>query len=69
MFAITIGVCVAYFGVCLSGNFWNLAGRIFEFLSGVVNIGTATVNTFRLIGMGGILIGLFWIVTALSEIL
>lgn len=51
------------------GNFWNLANRMFERASSRVNIGTATVNTFRLGGVVVICIGIFWIATALSEIL
>lgn len=67
MFAISVGVLVLIFGTCLLGNFWSLASRIFASVSDFVNPGSATVNTFRAIGAGMILIGFFWIATALTE--
>ncbi|MFJ2899963.1 hypothetical protein ACIO87_34485 [Streptomyces sp. NPDC087218] len=69
MFAFFVGVSVLVFGVCLSGNFWNLADRIFDYYSSRIVMGASTVGTFRLMGGGAVLIGLFWIATALSEIL
>ncbi len=50
------------------GNFWNLAGRMFEHAATSVNPGTATVKTVRLGGLVIMAIGIFWIATALSEI-
>lgn len=68
MFAVAVGALISFVGVSMVGNFWNLAGRMFEHAATSVNPGTATVNTFRLAGLVVMAIGIFWIATALSEI-
>ncbi|MEU2670100.1 hypothetical protein ABZ622_14740 [Streptomyces sp. NPDC007164] len=69
MLAITVGVIIAGYGVCLSANLWNLADRLFSHNSRYLVMGSATPGTFRLVGGGTALVGLFWIATALSEML
>ncbi|MFG3530496.1 hypothetical protein ACGF8B_27730 [Streptomyces sp. NPDC047917] len=68
MFALMVGVVVAGFGICLAANLWNLADRIFSYYSCRVSMGSATAGTFRLVGGGWVLVGLFWIATALPEV-
>ncbi|WP_329013604.1 hypothetical protein [Streptomyces sp. NBC_00690] len=67
MLAVAIGALVAGFGMCLATNGWNLADRIFD--SPTVPTGSATPRTIRLVGGIVIIVGLFWIGTALSEAL
>lgn len=69
MLAVTVGVIVAGFGVCLSANLWNLADRLFSYYSSRGAMRGATAGTFRLVGGGAVLVGLFWIATALSDVL
>lgn len=69
MFAVVFGVLILSVGVCLAGNFWGLAGRVLDHASSLVKAGGATVNTFRLVGVVAVAVGLFWVATALPEIL
>lgn len=68
MFGVVVGALIFFVGVSMVGNFWNLAGRMFEHAATRINPGIATVNTFRLGGVVAISIGIFWIATAFSEI-
>lgn len=60
MLSTLVGAAFLLFGVSLIGNFWNVAGRIFERVSDFVNDGFATVNTVRLIGIFVVIIGVAW---------
>ncbi|WP_329013618.1 hypothetical protein [Streptomyces sp. NBC_00690] len=66
MLAVAVGVLAAGFGVCLATNMWNLADRIFD--SPTLPTGSTTPGMLRLIGGIAILVGLFWIATALPEL-
>ncbi|MFE4797084.1 hypothetical protein ACFRFL_18685 [Streptomyces sp. NPDC056708] len=70
MFALIFGAAITGFGACLLTNFRNLADRLFDYYSSTgVTMGSATAGTLRVIGGGTVLIGLFWIATAVTEIL
>lgn len=69
MLAVTVGAIIAGLGICLLANLWNLADRLFDYFSSIVPTGTATAGTFRLVGGGWVLVGIFWIATALPEVL
>ncbi|MER7699156.1 MULTISPECIES: hypothetical protein [unclassified Streptomyces] len=69
MLDIVVGVLLFSVGVCLVGNFWGLASRVLDHASVLVDAGGATVNTFRLVGVVAMIVGLFWVATALPEIL
>lgn len=69
MLSTLVGAAFLLFGVSLLGNFWNVAGRIFERVSDFVNVGVATVNTFRMIGVFVVLIGMLWVAEGVREIL
>ncbi|MFF3124586.1 hypothetical protein ACFVRD_20025 [Streptomyces sp. NPDC057908] len=70
MFALIFGAAITGFGTCLLTNFRNLADRLFDYYSSTgVTMGSATAGTLRVIGGGTVLIGLFWIATAVTEIL
>lgn len=68
MLAVTVGAFVAGFGIFLLANLWNLADRLFDYFSLILPTGSATAGTFRLVGGGWVLVGLFWIATALPEV-
>lgn len=69
MLAIAVGLIIFSVGVCLAGNFWGLASRALDHASSLVNSEGATVNTFRLVGVVAMVVGLFWGATALPEVL
>ncbi|TWF92298.1 hypothetical protein FHX80_12618 [Streptomyces brevispora] len=69
MLSTLVGVAFLLFGVSLLGNFWNVAGRIFERVSDFVNDGVATVNTFRMIGVFVVVIGIGWVAEGVRQIL
>lgn len=70
LFGLMGGAAITGFGVCLAANIKNLADRLFEYYSSTgLTMGTATAGTFRLVGGGNVLIGLFWIATAITEAL
>lgn len=69
MLAIVIGVLIFCLGVCLAGNFRGLASWMLEHASSLIDFGGAKVSTFRLVGVVAIVVGVFWIATALPEIL
>lgn len=69
MLSTLVGAAFLLFGVSLLGNFWNVAGRIFERVSDFVNDGVTTVNTVRLIGVFIVIIGVAWGAEGVREIL
>ncbi|MFD4744888.1 hypothetical protein ACFWOS_05435 [Streptomyces rubiginosohelvolus] len=69
MLAMVIGVLVFCLGICLVGNFRGLANWMLEHTSSLINVGGASVNTFRLVGVVAIVVGFFWVATSLPEIL
>lgn len=53
----------------MAGNFRGMASWMLDHASSLVNVGGATVNTFRIVGVVAMVVGLFWVATALPEIL
>lgn len=68
MLSTLVGALTLFFGVSLLGNFWNLAGGLFERVSDLVDPGAATMNTFRAIGVFAVLVGTIWVAAGLREI-
>lgn len=68
MLSTLVGASLLLFGVSLLGNFWNLAGGLFERVSDFMEPGPATVNTCRAIGVFVVLIGMIWVASGLREI-
>ncbi|MFE6913183.1 hypothetical protein [Streptomyces rubiginosohelvolus] len=69
MLATAVGVLIFSVGVCMAGNFRGMASWMLDHASSLVNVGGATVNTFRIVGVVAMVVGLFWVATALPEIL
>ncbi|MEU2432914.1 hypothetical protein ABZ611_26075 [Streptomyces sp. NPDC007861] len=64
MIAISIGIVSVIVGIALLVNFARIAERIFDFYASFMRTGSATPGTIRLVGGVAILVGAFWIVTA-----
>ncbi|MFJ8842309.1 hypothetical protein ACIRFF_05325 [Streptomyces cyaneofuscatus] len=69
MFGVVGGVLILSFGVSMVGNLGSLTDRMFERTASRVDPGMATPNTFRIVGVIVIFIGIFWVATGVSEII
>ncbi|MEU3901977.1 hypothetical protein [Streptomyces sp. NPDC045251] len=66
MFLLMAGLVLIGFGVCLIVNVKKIAYRIFDFYASFMNTGRATRTTFRYVGVGGVLVGVIWVVASFS---
>lgn len=67
MLSTLVGLLLLLLGASLLGNFWNLAGGLFDRVSDFLNPGAATPNTFRASGVFVVLIGMVWVASGLRE--
>ncbi|MBD0712175.1 MULTISPECIES: hypothetical protein [unclassified Streptomyces] len=65
MFAAVIGVVVVLAGAMLAGNVGGVADRVFARLADIMPTGSAGAGSLRFAGGVGVLVGLFWLATAL----
>ncbi|MFC8008190.1 hypothetical protein ACFUMJ_05230 [Streptomyces olivaceus] len=66
MFLLIVGLVLIGFGVCLIANVREIAYRIFDFYASFMNTGRATRETFRYVGIGGVLVGVIWVAASFS---
>lgn len=66
MFLLIVGVLLIGFGACLIGNVGGIAHAIFDFYASFMDAGRAKPNTFRYVGIFGVLVGLLWVAASFS---
>ncbi|MFJ4503115.1 hypothetical protein [Streptomyces sp. NPDC088864] len=68
MTSIGIGVLIATAGLALLVNFCGVSNKIFDSFASFLPTGRASAKIFRLVGAGWTLIGILWIITAVTEL-
>lgn len=66
MFLLIFGISLIGFGICLIADAGGVAHRMFDFYASFMNPGRATANTFRLVGIFGVLVGSIWVAASFS---
>ncbi|MFE0865941.1 hypothetical protein [Streptomyces rochei] len=66
LFLLIAGLTLIGFGVSLIVNVREIAYRIFDFYAPFMNAGRATRETFRYVGIGGVLVGVLWVAASFS---